>query len=110
MKKVVLLFVGASALFLFGFVYNTARFDVYGVGNYDKYDKIKIFTIYKGKPLSEICDTALRDDVPFKTGMSMKDKTVIRDDGVYLFVNPHTHFLVLLRDGAYSKMKSVDDL
>lgn len=110
MKKVVLLFVGASALFLFGFVYNAARFDVYGVGNYDKYDKIKIFTIYKGKPLSEICDIALRDDVPFKTGVLIKNKTVIRDDGVYLFINTHTHFLVSLRDGAYSRIDSVDDL
>lgn len=110
MKKVVLLFVGASALFLFGLVCNMARFDVYGIGNYDRDDKIKIFTIYKGRSLSEICDIALRDDVPFKTGVLIKNKTVIRDDGVYLFINPHTHFLVLLRDGAYSKIKSVDDL
>ena len=110
MKKVVLLFVGASALFLFGFVYNTARFDVYGIGNYDKYDKIKIFTIYKNKPLDEICDTALRDDVPFKTGVLIKNKNAIRDDGVYLFVNRNTHFLVLLRDGVYSRIDGVDDL
>lgn len=110
MKKVVLLFVGASALFLFGFVCNMARFDVYGIGNYDRDDKIKIFTIYKNKPLDEICDIALRDDVPFKTGVLIKNKTVIRDDGVYLFVNPHTHFLILLRDGVYDKIDGVDDL
>lgn len=102
--------VGIFVLFIFGFAYDAVCFDVYGIGNYDSDDKIRVFTIYKNKPLDEICDIALRDDVPFKTGVLIKNKTVIRDDGVYLFINTHTHFLVSLRDGAYSRIDSVDDL
>jgi hypothetical protein len=88
MKKMLLCVALLSLLFC-GFMDKPVRYNVYGIANYVD-GEINIFTIYRGKDLDQIYETAMRDDVAFKRDLTLTQVHEIQDDGLYLLVDVKT--------------------
>lgn len=94
MKKILLCVALLSLLFC-GFVEKPVKYDVYGIANYMD-GEINIFTIYRGKDLDQIYETAMRDDVAFKRNVTLRQVGEIQDDGLYLLVDVKTQERALI--------------
>ena len=93
MKKILVCVALLSLLFC-GFMDKPVKYDVYGIANYVD-GEINIFTIYRGKDLDQIYETAMRDDVAFKRDLTLTQVREIQDDGLYRLVDVKTQESVL---------------
>ena len=94
MKKILVCVALLSLLFC-GFMDKPVRYNVYGIANYMD-GEINIFSIYRGKDLDQIYETAMRDDVAFKKNVTLRQVGEIQDDGLYLLVDVKTQARVLI--------------
>lgn len=97
MKKILLCVALLSLLFC-GFMdkpVKPVRYDVYGIANYVD-GEINVFTIYRGKDLDQIYETAMRDDVAFKRDVTLTQVREIQDNGLYLLVDVKTQERALI--------------
>lgn len=95
MKKILLCVVLLSLLFC-GFMDKPVRYNVYGIANYVD-GEINIFSIYRGKDLDQIYETAMRDDVAFKRNVTLRQVGEIQDNGLYLLVDVKTQERALIK-------------
>lgn len=105
MKKILVCVALLSLLFC-GFVEKPVKYDVYGIANYMD-GEINIFTIYRGKDLDQIYETAMRDDVAFKRNVTLTQVREIQDDGLYLLIDTKTqdYLLISLQNHKFEYLK-----
>lgn len=106
MKKILVCVALISFLFICGFVSKPDKYNVYGVANY-RDGKLNVFTIYQDKDLDGIYETAVRDDVAFKTNVTLQQVREIQDNGLYLLVDVKTesYSLIKLQDHKFEYLR-----